>query len=175
MDSPVLVERDIESGRQLLAALDGHKVPVVAAFWQQQSETQVWRLVVATRWVNEKGPLAVYQVVNDVLRLTIPPIQVRPEDVQVVGVFDGLVVQLMTFRGTDGAPFIGGTWIQHEAVGDAYVESVYLYRAEHFLKDGRIDVIFAVRDHSLRKWKEVSGHIEATTDSSLRSRRPEMS
>src|SRR5579863_9206235 len=66
MATAALVNRDIEIGRRIVAALTRANVPVTVYLWALVSEE--WLFIVATPLVDSKGPLAAYDQVNRALQ-----------------------------------------------------------------------------------------------------------
>ena len=60
MDQGPLVERQIEDGKRLIAALDAASLEVDAAFWFYFEEPEEWRLVIASPAVHRIGPRRLY-------------------------------------------------------------------------------------------------------------------
>jgi hypothetical protein len=69
MGKAVLVESDTEQGRRLIEALDQGGFPVVAAFWSFFPDGDLYRLVIASPVVDEKGPREAYTKIQEVLHL----------------------------------------------------------------------------------------------------------
>ncbi len=67
-DKTLLSEADLEAGRRLIDALGARGIEVAAAFWLLLRELRVWRLYLASRYVEAEGPLKFYQTVEDTLR-----------------------------------------------------------------------------------------------------------
>jgi hypothetical protein len=66
MATAALVNRDIEIGRRIVAALTRANVPVTVYLWALVS--QEWLFIIATPLVDSKGPLAAYDQVNRALQ-----------------------------------------------------------------------------------------------------------
>ena len=60
MDTRILVDEDIESGKELLEFLDGKKLDIKIAMWFLDTEIGRWYLILSTPLVDEKGPRKVY-------------------------------------------------------------------------------------------------------------------
>jgi hypothetical protein len=65
MATAALVNRDIEVGRHIVAALTRANIPVTVYLWALVS--QEWLFIIATPFVDSKGPLAAYDQVNRAL------------------------------------------------------------------------------------------------------------
>jgi hypothetical protein len=58
-----LVEKDVEVGRKLVAALALSSIPITAAFWGRTEESNEWGIFVVTPLVDSKGKGAAYRQV----------------------------------------------------------------------------------------------------------------
>ena len=62
----VLVREQIDGGQEALNALVAHGVPVAGAFWCRLP-ADYWKLIVASEFVSQFGPLAAYQKMRAIL------------------------------------------------------------------------------------------------------------
>jgi hypothetical protein len=151
MDPEILVDRDIDVGRRLVQALDQAGFPVVAALWSFFPEAGEWRLVIASPKVSELGPLKAYKSIQQVLLGS--PIGFPLHRIAAVGPDAPLVTELRFFAGTDPAPFIGGTSLHKEVIGNTYVEGAYVYRAERIIgKSGTFEIWSVTPDRPRKVW-----------------------
>ena len=67
MDQTVLVDRDIQRGAELLAALDRAHIKIYVALWANLGEYEDWRLVLAARAFDEVGLFKAYGLIDDAL------------------------------------------------------------------------------------------------------------
>ena len=63
MATSALVERDVEIGRKLVAAMALSRIPVTAAFWGRMEESDEWGIFVVTPLVDSKGRRIAYREV----------------------------------------------------------------------------------------------------------------
>jgi hypothetical protein len=63
MAATTLVNRDLEIGREILAALTKAGISVNVAFWAYVPQISEWQLFIATSLVDSKGPKAAYDQV----------------------------------------------------------------------------------------------------------------
>ncbi|MBP3959427.1 hypothetical protein J8F10_29640 [Gemmata sp. G18] len=68
MDTIALVDAQIDGGMSLLDRLREEGVAVDASCWVKAADEDRWSLYIATPLVDEKGPVAGYRTVNEVLR-----------------------------------------------------------------------------------------------------------
>lgn len=67
MDKATLVNADIDKGREVISALDSSGFKVNVALWASFSEYDDPRLVLASRGLDDRGPLNSYRVALDAL------------------------------------------------------------------------------------------------------------
>lgn len=151
MAQEVLVERDVEGGRQLIQALDRAGFPVVAALWKFLPDEGEWRLLIASPRVQQLGPLEVYRVIQE--ELIKHHIDIPLHRVSAVDLHEPLVSELRIYAGTDPAPSIGGTYLQKVVIGDLYLEGAYVYRAERIIGySGSFEIWLASLDRGRKVW-----------------------
>jgi len=69
MDQALLVEQQINDGRELIDHLIGDGFDVSAAAWVKPSEEDCWLLYLVSREVDQHGLSAAYRAVHPVLGL----------------------------------------------------------------------------------------------------------
>ena len=67
MDKATLVKSDIDISALILDALSRTRIPVTFCDWRYVPQLEEWQLVIATPWVDEKGPRTTYRAVIDAL------------------------------------------------------------------------------------------------------------
>lgn len=127
MVARILVEKDIEAGRRLLEELDRQRVDITAAAWFFVADAERWRLLLASPIVDEKGPLAAYEVIQNTL--TRMPETARPTftDISAVSPSDRRVRAMAVAVKT--GPGIHDVRFSRTVVGDMYVEDALVYRS----------------------------------------------
>src|SRR5262249_36957008 len=119
-----------EKGRRLIEALDQAEFPVVAAFWSFFPEGDLYRLVIASPVVDEKGPRDAYTKIQEVLhKLNLPDLTL--DNITAVSPYDPLVIDLRLSRATDGAPYLAPAHLVR--VGSGLPYNAYVYRAERII------------------------------------------
>ncbi len=68
MATATLVNKEIEVGRRIVAALTRASIPVTVYLWAFVPQLEEWQFMVATPLVDTKGPLAAYDEVNKALQ-----------------------------------------------------------------------------------------------------------
>jgi len=119
-----LTDRMIEAGAELTRTLDGAHWPVVASLWFFESETNQWRLILASPAVSEKGPLEAYRHVNDALRASMPTLAL--DAISVVSPDDPLI-RVLTAAYQTGSD-IKGRRVFRSAINGRFVDDAYVYR-----------------------------------------------
>ena len=124
MDTNTLVEGLLDSGARLIQALEQSGTEVVVAAWVKPVEEGRWNLVIATKDVEGKGPIAAYRSLAEVLRQVGDP-SLTVSDVKLVSEGHHIARDLLegqpkqTSRVPLRAPFT--------SVGGIPVDDVYVY------------------------------------------------
>lgn len=126
MVTKALVDRDIEAGRLVLQALDDTGVPVTAAFWLDEPDSETYRLYLATSVYGRQGPLDAYGEVQRALENA--PKDQRPAlaDINVVSPKERTVVAIGKALGT--APGVSGIRFSRNTVDGVYIDDAWIYR-----------------------------------------------
>jgi hypothetical protein len=150
MGKATLVDQDTEHGRRLIEALDQTGFPVVAAFWSFFPEGDLYRLVIASPVVDEKGPREAYTKIQKVLH-DLKLSDLALEDITVLSPYDPLVIDVRLSQATDGAPYLARTHMVRVGTGPPY--PAYVYRAERIIGgSGVFKVWTASADKHRRVW-----------------------
>src|SRR6266487_5334987 len=151
MATTALVDRDLEIGRKILAALTTASIPVSVALWAYIPQIGEWQLFIATSLVDSKGPKAAYDQVLGILHdvgmdpeLPWRRIFLRSPKDPVLRTLEDRTgysgpIEIMESENLPKGPSAyyvtyarrpGGTFrILNEAVGDRFVEYAYVYGA----------------------------------------------
>ena len=122
-----LTKAMIEAGHGLLELLDHKAFRVKACFWFYFSDSDRWRLVVASPEVWARGPLAAYRKINGAARRL--PVEARifaPGDVTAIKRTDPLVLLLRAAVST--GPGISGIRYTGSSVNGTFIDDAYIYR-----------------------------------------------
>jgi hypothetical protein len=68
MDQATLVKRDRDIGARVIEALSTESVPIAIWDWVYDPPTEEWQLIIATPWIDTKGPRATYRALTDALQ-----------------------------------------------------------------------------------------------------------
>ena len=126
MGTTVLVESDIEKGKDVVRALDEAGVKIRTALWHFLSEAAEWRLVLATPIVDHDGPRAAYEAVRRVLAergVDSPLLQIT-----LVSPRDPLIKQLRSAVTTPPGA-IKDIRFTNNVVGNILIEDAHIYRS----------------------------------------------
>jgi hypothetical protein len=138
-----LVEKDIEDGRKLIEALDQADFRVHAALWFYFSDSEEWRLMIATPLVDEQGPKETYTRVQSVLAKLFktsrfvpihgfPQVEVSTgislKDISVVSPKHNIIQALRAAIRT--GPGISGIRLTRNAFNNVFIEDAYIYRMQ---------------------------------------------
>jgi len=131
-----VVSEQTESGRRLIQALAAAGFEVRLAFWAKPTDEGKWFLYLASQVVDEKGPLAAYRLVHDVLR-KMPDPWIDLLDVKVVGLSDSLAEAALAVtkpkaRSSPYAvqtpkPYPGMTRFGGSTLGGLSIDGAYIY------------------------------------------------
>ncbi len=124
MDKAALVEKDIEFGRKVTEDLDRSNIPVTGSLWFYNPEASEWRLIVATPFVDERGPKAAYVAIQRALKAIDLPLR----NVSVISPNDRLIRLLRTVVRTGRK--ISGIRFTHNTINNVFIEDVYIYRLQ---------------------------------------------
>jgi hypothetical protein len=93
MDKKTLVSDDISDGKKLLQILDRSIFKVDSAIWFYFTEFNEWRLILASEYVDNKGPKEAYSYIQKKIE-TInkkTPIKIKLSDISLMGPDDKLI------------------------------------------------------------------------------------
>ncbi|HDN65521.1 MAG TPA: hypothetical protein ENF23_04380 [Methanosarcinales archaeon] len=126
MDKTALVERDIQEGKDLVEALDGTEFKVDASLWFYSSDSDEWRLLIASPFVEENGPKKSYGFIRSVLTRPSPPSEISLKNISVLSPKHRLIKLLKTtiHTGLD----IAGIRFTRNVINNTLIEDAYIYR-----------------------------------------------
>ncbi|WP_412026456.1 DUF3800 domain-containing protein [Deinococcus yunweiensis] len=124
MDSATLVNEQRVAGAKLLRLLDRALFPVQAALWLYETETGIWRLILATPWVRQFGPLEAYRQVQQTL-MGLPEAPLLLSRVQLLADDDPFVQSLATTLPLSGSEQLE---VRGETAGAFELPHAFIYR-----------------------------------------------
>ncbi len=125
MDKTALVSFDIESGQEVINALDRDGKNPNVALWAKLPEYDDWRLVIASDRLRQTGSLFPYSQVNSAMDKTGIPIWKRPK-VYLRPMDKPFIKSLRTVFANTVDTY--GMRLGGQTFGDQYVEDAFVYR-----------------------------------------------
>jgi hypothetical protein len=125
MVTAALVDSHIDDGRKLVLALDDMNIDVEVALWLYDSDSEEWRLLIASRKLQEHGPLKAYETVQTALA-GIPHRSIALSNVTVVSPDDPTIRALRSVIST--GPGITGMRFSRNVIDHVFIEDAYIYR-----------------------------------------------
>jgi hypothetical protein len=125
MASQSLLNGQVESGKETIAACDRAGLDIRAAFWAFDEDTQTWRFTIAEGTVDFKGTRSVYQRLVTVLDGAQGTLRLR--EVFVVSPEDRLV-RLVRMAVQTGGSDIGGISFSGNVINGSLIPDMYIYR-----------------------------------------------
>ena len=127
MVKEVLTEKMINAGAELIRKLDLTSLVVRSCLWFYLSESNTWRLIIASPEVARTGPRQVYGKIQSVL-LDVPEGQrgMALSDISAVEDNDPLISLLRTAIKTGNG--ISGIRFSRSTVNGQFIEDAYIYR-----------------------------------------------
>jgi hypothetical protein len=125
MDKTALVSFDIESGQRVIQALESDGIVPDVALWAVLPQYEDWRLVIASKYLNQKSLLESYGIINASMRkakftlLTEPTVFFCRMDEPLI---EGLRSAFASVADTYGMR-LGG-----QKFGNQYIEEAFVYR-----------------------------------------------
>jgi len=121
------VNNDIKKGRELIRALDKEGIPLYGGLWFYISESDEWRLLLATPLVDEVGPSETYARIGKVMSRRLKSSHRVPlKNISVLSPQDELI-QLLKTAITTGKG-ISGIRFRHNTIKGMLIEDAYIYR-----------------------------------------------
>jgi len=127
MDKTTLVKEDEINGEELIKRLDDHGFPVDAAFWLYSTDSGVWRLMIASQVVDQKGPKGAYHLVQTVLAKMPPDFGISLHNITMLSPKADLVKLFRSVIHT-GPKAISRIRFTRNAINNTFIEDAYIYR-----------------------------------------------
>jgi hypothetical protein len=124
--APPLLTEVIDEGRRLISELRKNQFEIDAAFWMFRSESERWRMTIATPLYDREGPRKVYSRLITVYDAIEPPLRIQITDVALARSEDRRVKDLQC-RFIFKRETIDAI-IEHVNLDGEYFRAVYLYQ-----------------------------------------------
>ncbi len=126
MDNTILVTSNIEAGQKIVEKLDEGDFKPTAAFWFYVSDLKEWQLMLASNFVDQKGPLASYKYVQEKLMEIFPDISVSIINIVLLSPQNELIKLFQTVIRTENK--VGGIRFARNIINGVFIEDAYIYR-----------------------------------------------
>lgn len=127
MDKNALVSLDIESGREVVNALDRAGKSPKVALWAKLPEYDDWRLIIASDRLAQGGSLPGYSELNSALEQAGIPLRRRPV-VSLVSMNKPFIRALRRVFGNTAD--VSGMRLGGQTFGDQFLEDAFVYRIQ---------------------------------------------
>jgi len=128
MGRKILVEKDIEEGKRLIEALDKANFGVKAALWFYLTDSDEWRLIIASPYEEENGPKMAYSFIQREQKKLTPPIDIFLKDISVLSPNNDLINLLKVAIRT--GPGISGIRFTRNVINNILIEDAHIYRMQ---------------------------------------------
>ncbi|MBI2470357.1 MAG: hypothetical protein HYV59_03830 [Planctomycetes bacterium] len=117
----------ISAGAELTRCLDDAKFLVSASLWYYMSDTNTWRLIIASPMIEVQGIKKAYKQIQSVIfKMPADKPKISLKDITVVGPKDPLVSLLrVSIKTGDG---ISGMRLSQNIINGVLIEDTYIYR-----------------------------------------------
>lgn len=126
MVKAALVEKDIDEGKRLIEELDKTDFQVQAALWFYLVDSDEWRLLVASPFVEKEGPRKSYNFIQTVLAKLSPPSEISVKDISVISPSNDLIKLIRSAIRI--GPGISGIRFTRNVINNTLIEDAYIYR-----------------------------------------------
>jgi hypothetical protein len=126
MDKATLVDAQVDDGKKLIQALDAAKVDVQAAMWFYFTESNDWRLVIATPLMDVIGPMKTYEIIQNEMEKSLPDLSVKLRNIFLVNPQHKLIRLMKIAVGTGKT--ISGIRFTQNVINNILIEDAYIYR-----------------------------------------------
>ncbi|MGP0064650.1 MAG: hypothetical protein ACLQGP_13765 [Isosphaeraceae bacterium] len=121
----ILLPEVIDEGRRLIRALHASQFEVDAVFWLFLSESERWKLMIATPIRDREGAFSAYARLRSVRDAMDPPLRIETDDVALARGGDRRVRALQKRFDFKHARL--DEVIEREGLDGEYIEAAYLY------------------------------------------------
>lgn len=126
MDKKILVKEIIDDGKELIKALDETQFEVKAAMWFYLTDSDEWRLLIASPYVEENGPKKAYHLIQKELKKLSLPSGISLKDISLLSPQHDLII-LMKKAIRTGAG-ISDIRFTRNVIDNRLIEDALIYR-----------------------------------------------
>ena len=124
-----LTQEMIEAGVELIRRLDNDaNLDVRAALWLYVTESDAWRLMIATPELKVVGPRKLYQKIGSLIKEIDGHSKISLGDISVIDSNDPIIRALKVAIKSEQTDIDNGIRLTRNAIGGQYIEDVYIYR-----------------------------------------------
>jgi len=127
MVKTTLVETDKKAGESLIRKMDESRASVTAALWFYLSESDEWRLMLATPLVDKEGPKKVYERIQRLLEGQDVQYDLSLDNIAIVSPDDQLITLLKKAIKTEKDSLSSITFTRN-VINNTFIENAYIYR-----------------------------------------------
>ena len=125
MGKTLLVTMDVPLGAKIVEALDHSDLPLSVALWAYLSEYEDWRLVLASRKLDEVNPIKAYRLVDEALQAAGFSYRQTPT-LLIQRMSDPFIRELRRMYGK--TKNVEGMRLGGQMIGDRFIEDAFVYR-----------------------------------------------
>jgi len=129
MDKTALVDMDFKNGETLIKSLDRAQFHVHSAFWFFNSESEQWRLMIASELVDDLGPKIAYTQIKSVIDDLEPSIGIELQNISVISP-SNILIKILGSAIKTSPTDIKGIRLSRNTIGNSFIEDVYIYRLQ---------------------------------------------
>jgi hypothetical protein len=126
MDTTILVDKDIESGKNLIEYLDKKNLSIKAAMWLYNSELKRWYFIISSPLVESEGTRKLYFKIANIINKKRDNINFDVDDIRLVP-YSSPLINLIKMAIQTG-PGISGIRFQNNVISGQLIEDAYIYR-----------------------------------------------
>jgi len=127
MDKTVLVEKNIQDGKELLKALDSAHFPVNGALWRFYSEMDKWKLIIISDYTDRSGPIDKYSKIQKIIKEIKEPIEISLDEIKITTSSERDIKLLKKMIKTN-SDAIDDIRFANSTINGVFFEDLYIYR-----------------------------------------------
>ncbi|WP_077619825.1 hypothetical protein [Bacillus sinesaloumensis] len=124
-----LVEKDFNEGEALIKELDEANFDVHAALWLYESESEYWRLIIASEVVDTHGARKAYEQINDIINQSGDLKSINLMDITAWSPKHPLIKSLRSVIQTSPKE-ITDIRFSRKTIDNTFIDDAYIYRMQ---------------------------------------------